>query len=78
MGYQAIYKTFKNFGGARYLDDQISYSCHATRVGATVSMKEQNRPLIKIIQAGNWKSERMAIRYGQRTNVAKGGMVDII
>ncbi|PKG96744.1 tyrosine-type recombinase/integrase [Paraglaciecola sp. MB-3u-78] len=78
MGYQAIYKTFKNFGGSRYLDNKISYSCHSTRVGATVSMTEQNRPLIKIIQAGNWKSERMAIRYGQRTNVAKGGMVDII
>jgi integrase len=78
MGYQAIYKTFKTFGNSEYLDNKINYSCHSTRVGATVSMTEQNRPLIQIIQAGNWKSERMAIRYGQRTSVAKGGMVGII
>lgn len=78
MGYQAIYKTFKTFGSERYLNNKTNYSCHSTRVGATVSMTEQNRPLIQIIQAGNWKSEKMAIRYGKRSSVAKGGMVDII
>lgn len=76
MGYQAMYKTFKTFGVK--LDNGMEYSCHSTRVGATVSMTEKNRPLIQIIQAGNWKSERMAIRYGERANVSKGGMVDIL
>lgn len=76
MGYDAMYKTFKSFGAR--LGNGHKYSCHSTRVGATVSMTEKNRPLIQIIQAGNWKSERMAVRYGERSKVAKGGMVDII
>jgi integrase len=78
MGYQAIYKTFMTFGDVGRLGNNIHYSCHSTRVGATVSMTEKNIPLIQIIQAGNWKSEKMAIRYGKRSSVAKGGMVDII
>jgi site-specific recombinase XerD len=78
MGYQAIYKTFMTFGDVGRLGNNIHYSCHSTRVGATVSMTEKNVPLIQIIQAGNWKSEKMAIRYGKRSSVAKGGMVDII
>ena len=76
MGYQAMYKTFKTFGAR--LNSGQEFSCHSTRVGATVSMTEKNRPLIQIIQAGNWKSERMAVRYGERSNVAKGGMVGLL
>lgn len=76
MGYDAMYKTFKAFGAR--LNNGQHYSCHSTRVGATVSMTERERPLIQIIQAGNWKSERMAVRYGERANVAKGGMAGII
>lgn len=76
MSYQAMYKTFVSFG--KKLSSDTHYSCHSTRVGATVSMTERNRPLIQIIQAGNWKTEKMAIHYGKRSNVAKGGMAGII
>tara|TARA_R110000868_G_scaffold36591_3_gene129778 strand:+ start:2191 stop:3156 length:966 start_codon:yes stop_codon:yes gene_type:complete len=76
MGYDAMYKTFKSFGAR--LGNGLEYSCHSTRVGATVSMTEKNRPLVQIIHAGNWKSEKMAVRYGERANIAKGGMAGII
>jgi site-specific recombinase XerD len=74
LSYKGMYHAYKRLGVRLNID---GLSCHSTRVGAVVSQTERNVSIKKIIQSGQWKSERMAIRYGEKANVNKGGMSDI-
>ena len=57
--------------------DPTVFSAHSTRIGATQDLTEQGFGLPGIMQAGRWKSPRMAARYGERVAVKKNAMAQL-
>jgi hypothetical protein len=54
--------------------DVQQVSGHSVRVGATQDLLALNIDLASGMQAGQWKSTRMPIRYGEHVLAARGGM----
>jgi hypothetical protein len=51
-------------------------SGHSTRVGATQDLAALDIDLAAITQAGDRKSTRMPLQYGEKINAARSGMAE--
>jgi hypothetical protein len=54
--------------------DVAQVSGHSVRVGATQDLLALDIDLASVMQAGQWKSNRMPMRFGEHVLAARGGM----
>ena len=70
LDYKNIYRSIKRITAKGQIE--IPVSGHSLRVGAAVTMAENNIPAKKIQQSGNWKGPQMVDRYTEQANVGNG------
>lgn len=75
IDYKTVLRAFQRIGKESSLP--VSLSAHSARVGAAVSMAENNTPSLAIQNAGGWKSRAMPARYTEQASIGKGGMAEL-
>lgn len=73
LSYSGLLNIMKSVGKSVGME----ISCHSTRVGAAVSLYENEAHESDIMRQGGWKSIGMVMRYTEQARARKGGMIDL-
>lgn len=75
IDYKTVLRAYQRIG--EEVNVGVSLTGHSARVGAAVTMAENDVSGFYIQKAGGWKSSVMPARYTEETEAAKGGMAQI-